>query len=117
MTVALTNTSGRPLIFVLAHDEYCEALGTCACDVRQGRKALRLPGSLTLATGVTVEGLEDAILALPDAARAVRQGRLAVSRAASPATEALDSPTTPTPAPPEAGSTPEATKARKKRGT
>ncbi len=113
MTVALTNTSGRPLVFVLAHDEYCEALGTCACDVRPGRKTLRLPGSLTLATGVMVEGLEDAILALPDAARAVRQGRLSVCRDVEP----LDSPTTPMPALPEAGGTPEATKARKKRGT
>lgn len=110
MTVALTNTSGRPLVFVLAHDEYCEALGTCACDVRPGRKTLRLPGSLTLATGVTVEGLEDAILALPDAARAVRQGRLSVRRDVEP----FDSPM---PAPPEAGGTPDATNARKKRGT
>jgi len=117
VTVALTNTSGRCLTFVLTHEAYCEAAGAgaCACEVQQGRKARRIPGSLTLASGVAMEGLQEAVLALPDVVLAVRQGRLSVRREA-PQPEAP----TPTPAPtssPEAGITPDVTKARKKRGT
>jgi hypothetical protein len=114
MTVALTNTSGRCLTFVLTHDEYCGALGACACDILQGRKARRIPGSLTLASGVTTDGLQEAVLALPDVVLAVRQGRLSVRREAA---QPEASTPTPMPASPEAGITPDVTKARKKRGT
>ena len=80
MTVSLTNTSGRCLVFVLAHETYCEALGECRCEVEQGRRARRTPKSLTLASGVTTRVLDDAVLAIPEVVRAVKRGELTVKR-------------------------------------
>jgi len=80
VTVSLTNTSGRCLVFVLAHETYCKALGECACNVEQGRRARRTAKSLTLASGVTNPTLYDAVLAIPDLVRAVKRGDLAVKR-------------------------------------
>lgn len=80
MTVSLTNTSGRCLIFVLAHEMYCEALGECRCDVEAGRRARRIAKSLTLASGVTSTALDDAVLTLSDVVRAVKCGDLSVKR-------------------------------------
>lgn len=78
MTVSLTNTSRRCMVFVLAHDVFCVENGRCRCapGVRP------LPSSLTLATGVTVGGLDDAVLAVPEVIRAVRDGALAANRGA-----------------------------------
>jgi len=80
VTISLTNTSGRCLVFVLAHETYCEALGECACNVEQGRRARRTAKSLTLASGVTSPTLDDAVLAIPELVRAVKRGELAVKR-------------------------------------
>lgn len=80
MTVSLTNTSGRCVVFVLAHETYCTALGECRCDVDHGRRARRTPRSLTLANGVTSPALHDAVLAVPDIVRAVKRGDLSVKR-------------------------------------
>lgn len=80
MTVSLTNTSGRCLVFVLAHETYCQALGECRCEVEQGRRARRTATSLTLASGVTSPALDDAVLTIPDVVRAVKRGDLAVKR-------------------------------------
>ena len=78
MTVSLTNTSRRCMVFVLAHDVFCVANGRCRCapGVRP------VPSSLTLATGETVGGLDDAVLAVPAVIRAVRDGALAANRGA-----------------------------------
>ena len=83
MTVSLTNSSGRCLVFVLAHETYCKALGECRCDVERGRRARRTARSLTLATGVTSPALDDAVLAIPDVVRAAKRGELSVKRHAS----------------------------------
>lgn len=80
MTISLTNTSGRCLVFVLAHETYCKALGECRCDVEQGRRARRTARSFTLASGVTSPALDDAVLIIPDVVRAVKRGDLAVKR-------------------------------------
>jgi hypothetical protein len=91
VTISLTNVSGRCQVFVLAHETYCEARGACACDHEPGRRARRLPRSLTLASGVTSPELDDAVLTVPDVFRAVRRGEVSVLRlavvapAASPA--------------------------------
>jgi hypothetical protein len=80
VTVSLTNTSGRCLVFVLAHETYCQALGDCRCEVEQGRRARRTATSLTLASGVTSPALDDAVLTIPDVVRAVKRGDLSVKR-------------------------------------
>ena len=80
MTVSLTNTSGRCLVFVLAHETYCHALGDCRCDIEQGRRARRTAKSLTLASGVTSPTLDDAVLTIPEVVRAVKRGDLSVKR-------------------------------------
>ena len=80
MTVSLTNTSRRCLVFVLAHETYCKALGECRCDVEQGRRARRMPRSITLASEVTSPVLDDAVLTIPDVVRAVKRGDLSVKR-------------------------------------
>ena len=80
MTVSLTNTSGRCLVFVLAHETYCQALGDCRCEVEQGRRARRTAKSLTLASGLTSPALDDAVLTIPEVVRAVKRGDLSVKR-------------------------------------
>ena len=80
MTVSLTNTIGRCLVFVLAHETYCQALGECRCEVEQGRRARRTAKSLTLASGVTSPALDDAVLTVPEVVRAVKRGDLSVKR-------------------------------------
>ncbi|MDP1826654.1 MAG: hypothetical protein Q8L48_25510 [Archangium sp.] len=79
MSISLTNLSRRCQVFVLAHDVFCAALGRCAC--RTG--ARRVASSLTLASGVTVDSLDDAVLAVPEVIRAVREGALSVKRGAA----------------------------------
>ena len=97
MTVSLTNTSGRCLVFVLAHETYCQALGDCRCEVEQGRRARRTAKSLTLASGVTSPALDDAVLTIPEVVRAVKRGDLSVKRhvpeRALPAVVATNAPT------------------------
>lgn len=80
MTVSLTNTSGRCLVFVLAHETYCQALGECRCEVEPGRRARRTAKSLTLASGLTSPALDDAVLTIPEVVRAVKRGDLSVKR-------------------------------------
>jgi len=80
VTVSLTNTSGRCLVFVLAHETYCKALGECRCDIEPGRRARRTARSLTLATDVTSPALDDAVLTIPDVVRAVKLGDVSVKR-------------------------------------
>lgn len=78
MTVSLTNTSRRCLVFVLAHDVFCVANGRCRC----APGARPVPTSLTLAAGVTIDGLDEAVLAIPTVIRAIRDGALAANRGA-----------------------------------
>ncbi|MFP2958494.1 hypothetical protein ACLEPN_11775 [Myxococcus sp. 1LA] len=117
MTVSLTNTSGRCLVFVLAHETYCKALGECRCDVEQGRRARRTARSITLASGVTSPALDDAVLAIPDVVRAVKRGDLAVKRHVPELPKAAVAPT-PTTTSPEVSRTdvkaPEAKKKNKR---
>jgi hypothetical protein len=78
VSISLTNTSRRCLVFVLAHDVFCLANGRCRC----AHGARPVPTSLTLATGVTVDGLDDAMLTVPEVTRAIRDGALAANRGA-----------------------------------
>ncbi len=78
MSISLTNTSRRCLVFVLAHDVFCVANGRCRCALG----VRPVPTSLTLATGVTVDGLDDAVLTVPEVIRAIRDGALAANRGA-----------------------------------
>lgn len=84
MSVTLTNTSGRMKTFVLAHETYCSARGECACTVTPGRNARRVASSLTLATGARVTDFDDAVVRVPEVARAARAGELRVEREAPP---------------------------------
>lgn len=113
MTVSLTNTSGRCLVFVFAHETYCEALGECRCEVEQGRRARRMARSLTLATGVTISALHQAVLAIPDVVRAVKRGDLSVKRHVSEQPSRPDSAAAPVSA---ASLEADRPKAKKKRG-
>ena len=98
MTVSLTNTSRRCLVFVLAHETYCQALGECRCEVEQGRRTRRTANSLTLASGLTSPALDDAVLTIPEVVRAVKRGDLSVKRHVpelpKPAVVATKAPTT-----------------------
>mgnify|MGYP000922460577 CR=1 FL=1 len=78
MTVSLTNTSRRCMVFVLAHDVFCVTNGRCRC----APGARPVPTSLTVAAGVTVDGLDEAVLTVPAVIRAVRDGALAANRGA-----------------------------------
>jgi hypothetical protein len=76
VTVTLTNLKPRLRAFVLPHESYCAALGRCACVLLPGRAARRVPSSITLAASAAVEGLAEAVLSVPEIARAVRGGEL-----------------------------------------
>ena len=80
MTVTITNASGRMKAFDLLHDVYCEASGACACSMLGGRNSRRIPSSLTIPTGAAVENLPDAVLRVPEVARAITRGELRVQR-------------------------------------
>jgi hypothetical protein len=71
-------------VFVLAHTHYCAAHTECGCVVLPGRAKRRVPSSLTLAANATVAGLPDAVLEVPEIARAVRAGELQAVRVAAP---------------------------------
>ncbi|NOJ79809.1 hypothetical protein [Myxococcus xanthus] len=107
MSVTLTNTLGRLVTFLLPHESYCLARGACACGVQLGRSGRRLPSSLTLATGVTLEDVPEAALSVPAVAAAIRRGEVALKRQAPTAT-----PSSPPSAAPEVS----ARVSRKKRG-
>lgn len=83
MTVSLKNKSGRLQVFVLAHGTYCAARSECGCELVPGRSGRRVARSLSLANGVTLEGLDDAVLVVPDVRRAVQRGELVAERAPS----------------------------------
>lgn len=80
MTVSLTNTSRRCQVFVLAHERYCKALGSCGCDRQPRLKGQRLARSITIPSGQTRSNLPSAILQLPEVMRAARRGEVAVKR-------------------------------------
>ena len=71
MTIRLKNTTRRLQVFVLLHEHHCAALGRCTCDTRKDGR--RLPTSLTLPAGDTVEAA-DAVLRLPVVRNALRAG-------------------------------------------
>jgi hypothetical protein len=107
MSVTLTNALGRLVTFLLPHESYCLARGTCACGVQPGRGGRRLPSSLTLATDVTLEDVHEAALSVPAVAAAIRRGEVALKRQA---------PTAPPSSPPSAAPEVSARASRKKRG-
>ncbi len=80
MTVSLTNTSGRGLVFVLPHEAYCDIVGRCACGPPVRRGGGPVPSALTLPSATTSEPLDDAVLGIPDVTRASRRGDLSVMR-------------------------------------
>ncbi|TQF10409.1 hypothetical protein FJV41_39605 [Myxococcus llanfairpwllgwyngyllgogerychwyrndrobwllllantysiliogogogochensis] len=107
MSVTLTNALGRLVTFLLPHESYCVARGECACGVQPGRGGRRLPSSLTLATGVSMEDVPEATLCVPAVAAAIRRGEVALKRQA---------PTAPPSSPPSAAPEVSARVSRKKRG-
>ena len=80
MSVTLTNLKPRLRAFLLPHADYCGAQLACACVPVPGRDARRVPSSLTLPADASVAGLSDAVLAVPEIARAVRAGELRAMR-------------------------------------
>ncbi|ATB46319.1 hypothetical protein MYMAC_001911 [Corallococcus macrosporus DSM 14697] len=107
MSVTLTNAVGRLATFLLPHESYCVARGACACGVQPGRGGRRLPSSLTLATGVTLEDVPEAVLSVPLVAAAIRRGEVVLKRPASPS---------PVSSPPLSAPEASARVSRKKRG-
>ena len=77
MSVTLTNTTRRVCVVILTHDDYCARVGRCGCSAR--RDGAVLPNSLTLPSREPVAGLDEAVLALPQVAAAVRAGDIRVA--------------------------------------
>lgn len=84
MTVRITNASMMPFIVSLYHDSYCAVSGRCECKrvaakapipgaggavVFQHRTRL-VPRTLHVEPGATVSGLPEAVLKVPQVARA-----------------------------------------------
>jgi hypothetical protein len=67
-------------VFILPHETYCLALGRCVCEESAGIRPRRIPSSLTLPAGSVTPGLDDALLLLPEVAKAARTGDLLVRR-------------------------------------
>lgn len=84
MTVTLTNTSRRLRVITLVHERYCEVCGRCCCTVTPGRTPRRLAAAVTLPAGSTSDALDQAVLDLPDVARAIRAGDLRAEPRPSP---------------------------------
>jgi hypothetical protein len=84
MSVTLINRMDRLRVFILTHAEYCLPRGACACVAPPGRDARPLPTSLTLPAKTSVPGLDDALLGVPEIARAVRNRDLGIVLAWSP---------------------------------
>lgn len=96
MTITLTNATRRMKVINLPHDVYCAAADRCACCA-PARGGKPLPSALTLAAGVSAEGLDEAVLRVPEVARDLRAGELRVRREApvpEPAPQADSNPDT-----------------------
>jgi len=116
MTQQLTNRLRRMTVFVLPHEEYCKAAGECACTKSRGRVERLVPNSVTLSAFATIEA-HDAVLAVSDVRRAIRQGE--VTATPKPESEAAAEPDETTNAEPSTEPQPEAESAprqQKKRG-
>jgi hypothetical protein len=81
MTITLINRTGRMKVYNLPHKTYCKALGECACTKLPGRNAGLVCASLTLAAGVEVEGVPDAVLHVAEITKDIKSGGLRVKRA------------------------------------
>ncbi len=84
MTITLINRLGRLRVFILLHADYCVPRGACVCITLPGRDARQVPTSLTLPAKTSVPGLDEALLGVPEIARAVRARELGIVRASSP---------------------------------
>jgi len=86
MTVTLKNVSRRPFVVTLYHEHYCAKGGTCNCkksalptntrlpsgSLATTVKEVHIPASFRLDPKETREGLEDAILQVPQVATALK---------------------------------------------
>ncbi|APR80154.1 Hypothetical protein A7982_05501 [Minicystis rosea] len=81
MNVTLTNKTAQMATFLLPHESYCAARGECACFVLPGWPAQRVPSSLTVPAKGAIVGLEHAVLAVLEIARAVRTGDVQATHA------------------------------------
>ncbi len=81
MSVTLSNQAKRMQVFILPHAEFCERAGKCACTSL--RSGVRLAGTLTVPVGGAVADLPDAILNVPDVAKALGEARIKAERFAS----------------------------------
>jgi hypothetical protein len=93
MTTTLSNRRRRLLVFVLKHDEYCKAAGSCSCIESQLRENHLIPGSLSMPALASVEA-PDAILSVLEVKLAIRRGDVAVLKdvASSPSGSTSESP-------------------------
>lgn len=80
MTITLINRTGRMKIYNLPHRTYCKALGKCACTKLPGRNAGQVCASLTLASGVEVDGVPETVLQVKEIAKDISSGGLRVKR-------------------------------------
>ncbi|MGE0324072.1 MAG: hypothetical protein AB7S68_17290 [Polyangiaceae bacterium] len=97
MNVILSNRGRGALVFVLAHERYCRALGRCGCAVPDERSGRRIPRSLTVPTGTRSTPLPETILMLDDVDRAIRRGALGVERVTAVEPERASPPPEPVP--------------------
>ena len=106
MPITLKNIERHIRAFNLPHDIYCAAVGKCCCQEqavttveenpltgeRKPRSRKRkVPGSLTLLALEQRENLHEAVLKIPEVARAIANKRLRVvnARSAPPAVPAF----------------------------
>ena len=82
----LTNRVRRMLVFLLSHDEFCQAAGQCACSKTEGSNARLVPTSLTLPALATTDA-SDAVLSVAEVQRAIRQGAVTATTETKTAAE------------------------------
>ena len=80
MTITLINRTGRMKVYNLPHQTYCKPLGKCACTKLPGRNSGQVCASLTLASGVEVDGVPEAVLQVKEISKDISSGALRVKR-------------------------------------
>lgn len=89
MTITLINKTRRMRVYNLSHDSYCQALGQCACTRLPTRNTMYVCASLTLPANARVSGIQEAALQVPEIARDIKVGSLAVTRKLSAVSDEL----------------------------
>jgi hypothetical protein len=78
-------------VFILEHNEYCAAYGSCGCTDASGTSAARLPETLTLPALSSFEVCE-AVLSVSCVRRAIQSGDVTLTHKPDPASNGQAAP-------------------------